>query len=233
MKSSVVLVSAMVVSLGLLCGCNPKPGTLVDHVPSPPPPKELAPLPDINDYHNPPKPKTLERESAAKDRAGPKAPNPEWAAGKPGKWTHIILHHSAGDVGDAALFDRAHRRRGWDELGYHFVIDNGGNDGLVEVGSRWKKQKHGAHCRVDKNDDNYWNEHGIGICLVGNFNGRAPSEKQMQSAARLVARLMADCNIPLKNILGHGQVPGASTDCPGKSFPYRDLFRRIAELQGK
>ena len=150
------------------------------------------------------------------------------------RWRWIVIHHSFPMVyGSAADIDRLHRKRGFDGLGYHFVIDNGGNDGLVEVGSRWEKQKHGAHCRVDKNDDNYWNEHGIGICLVGNFNGRAPSEKQMQSAARLVARLMADCNIPLKNILGHGQVPGASTDCPGKSFPYRDLFRRIAELQGK
>ena len=68
----------------------------------------------------------------------------------------------------------AHRRDNqWDELGYHFVIGNGTHtgDGQVEVGSRWGKQKHGAHC---KTPDNYYNDHGIGICLVGNFENSNP-----------------------------------------------------------
>ena len=234
MKSAAVFVSALVLSLGILCGCNPKPGTLVDHVPSPPPPKELAPLPELRDYHNPPKPKPEKPDPAGKpDVSAQEAPHAEWVAGNPDKWTHIILHHSADDIGDAELYDRLHRQRGWDELGYHFVIGNGTRDGLVEVGSRWKKQKHGAHCRVSKTDANYWNQHGIGICLVGNFNKHVPSERQMQSAAKLVGWLMIHCNIPRRNVLGHGQVPGTSTACPGKRFSYSDLFRRIAKQQSK
>jgi 5-methylcytosine-specific restriction endonuclease McrA len=38
------------------------------------------------------------------------------------------------------MFDRSHRDKGWDELGYHFVIGNGtsSGDGVVEVGTRWQ-----------------------------------------------------------------------------------------------
>ena len=41
------------------------------------------------------------------------------------QWRYVVLHHSATDSGSAAEFDKLHRRRGWDELGYHFVITNG------------------------------------------------------------------------------------------------------------
>ena len=41
------------------------------------------------------------------------------------------------------MIDHWHRDRGFDELGYHFVIGNGTNsgDGQIEVGPRWTKQK--------------------------------------------------------------------------------------------
>ena len=75
--------------------------------------------------------------------------DPAWYATSNGRqWRYIVIHHSATAGGNAQQFDVAHRQvRGFDELGYHFVIDNGngGPDGRVEVGSRWGKQKHGAH----------------------------------------------------------------------------------------
>src|SRR5690606_32161137 len=70
------------------------------------------------------------------------------AAGR--KWQWIVIHHSATPTGGAVEFDKLHREtNGWDELGYHFVIGNGTNtkDGMVEVGPRWVKQKHGAHAK--------------------------------------------------------------------------------------
>jgi hypothetical protein len=160
------------------------------------------------------------------------APNPAWVAADPGKWQYIIIHHSAETVGSAATCDRAHRLRGWDELGYHFVIGNGSltPDGLVEIGPRWWEQKHGAHCRPSPTDDNHWNEHGIGICLIGNFDKRRPSEAQLASAAQLVAWLMRQCNIAPDRVYGHGGVPGAKTACPGKFFPMGELMRRVAAI---
>lgn len=135
-------------------------------------------------------------------------------------WRYIVIHHSATDGGSAAAFDQAHRNRGWDELGYHFVIDNGdgGPDGRVEVGSRWRSQKWGAHC---KTPDNAYNDYGIGICLVGDFTDRMPSRAQLASLHRLVRYLATKYDIPPGNVVGHRDAPGTSTACPGRAFhPY-------------
>lgn len=133
-------------------------------------------------------------------------------------WDAIVIHHSATEVGSAEVFDKVHRSKGWDELGYHFVIGNGSEtpDGFVEVGSRWKKQKHGAHC---KTVDNHYNDYGIGICLVGNFESQYPSPAQLQSLRRLVVYLANKYNIPADRVLGHREVEGTNTRCPGRNMP--------------
>ncbi|MCD6365347.1 MAG: N-acetylmuramoyl-L-alanine amidase, partial [Planctomycetes bacterium] len=124
-----------------------------------------------------------------------------WYAPDTRKWRHIVIHHSATDAGSAEAFDRAHRGRGWDELGYHFVIDNGrgGPDGRVEVGGRWRKQKHGAHC--GRTRGNEFNEHGIGICVVGDFSSVLPSEAQLRSLRSLILYLMRTRGIAAANII--------------------------------
>lgn len=144
------------------------------------------------------------------------------------RWTHIIVHHSATDQGDALLFDKAHLNKGWDGIGYHFVIDNGSldrKDGQVEVSPRWLKQLPGAHCKADG-----MNERGIGICLVGNFNNERPSSRQMNALAHLVCQLKTYYRISEGHVYGHGQVHGASTECPGRNFPWDDFHRRVKKL---
>lgn len=128
-------------------------------------------------------------------------------------WKWIVIHHSATHNGGAAEFDRQHRARGWDELGYHFVIGNGTDtaDGLIEVGGRWRSQKHGAHA---KTDDNRFNELGIGTCVVGNFEDGRPSPKQVKALTALTASLMAKYNIPASRVIGHRDTKG--TACPGQ-----------------
>src|ERR1043165_7697894 len=142
-----------------------------------------------------------------------------WSVPISRQWRHIVVHHSASPTGSAASFDRAHREKGWDGLGYHFVIGNGtgSRDGQVEVGYRWTQQMQGAHA------GNYeFNQHGIGICLVGDFEkGGPPSAAQMHSLRSLVAFLQARCSIPTNEIIGHGNVPGRNTECPGR---YLDMM---------
>ena len=142
-------------------------------------------------------------------------------------WTAIIIHHSATDRGNAAIFDKDHRENhGWDGIGYDFVIGNGtdSGDGQVEVTYRWRRQITGAHC---KTDNNWANEDGIGICLVGNFNNYPPSNRQMQSLDELIRFLQKRYNISKNRIYGHGTTPGARvTDCPGSMFPM-DRFKSM------
>jgi len=145
------------------------------------------------------------------------------------RWEGIVIHHTVTEYGSASFIDRLHRDRGFDELGYHFVITNGegGRNGKIEVGSRWRKQKHGAHCRVNPHDDNYWNEHTIGIGLIGNFEKKRPTNAQYDALARLVKFLQNRYNIPTSKVIGHGNVPGAKTLCPGKQFSFWELRRRL------
>ncbi|MFH1062232.1 MAG: N-acetylmuramoyl-L-alanine amidase [Candidatus Omnitrophota bacterium] len=142
------------------------------------------------------------------------------------KWKYIIIHHSATDSGSALGFDQSHHARGFDRgLGYDFVIANGTAnkpDGQIEVSPRWIKQEDGAHCKAGE-----MNCKAIGICLVGNFNQDRVSKKQMDSLIYLVNRLRKYYNIPLKNILGHGQVKGAKTECPGTKFPWTDFKSKL------
>jgi len=141
------------------------------------------------------------------------------------KWDYIIIHHSATDAGNALEFDYAHTKRQWKGLGYHFVIDNGTagkRDGHIEVSPRWIHQEDGAHCKADG-----MNYRGIGICLVGNFSVDKVSPAQMDSLVYLVKVLKDYYNIPTSHILGHGQVKGAVTECPGKYFPWGEFYRRL------
>jgi len=141
------------------------------------------------------------------------------------KWKYIIIHHSATDEGNAYYFNILHRRKGWNEIGYDFVIDNGTKnkaDGAIEVSPRWIRQEVGAHCRASD-----MNSKGIGICLVGNFSKERISEKQLDSLIYLINVLRKYYRIPMSRIMGHGQVPGARTECPGKYFPWTEFRKKL------
>ncbi len=146
---------------------------------------------------------------------------PRWAEKK---WSAIVIHHSATENGNVAIFDRVHREDNkWEGVGYDFVIGNGTDsaDGEVEVTFRWHRQMVGAHC---KTPGNWANKNAVGICLVGNFDHMTPSKHQMASLARLVQFLQTRYHIPGARIYGHGAVPGTrSTDCPGTRFSMNAL----------
>ena len=139
----------------------------------------------------------------------------------PREWKYIVLHHSASVRGSAEIFDVAHRQRGWKCLGYHFVIGNGTDqgDGAIVAGPRWYSQEAGAHANATE-----FNEHGIGICLVGNFDQDVPTPAQLVALKTLINKLCHRYNIPGTNVVGHNQVRlGGSTACPGKNFPLKEL----------
>ncbi|MFP3938557.1 MAG: peptidoglycan recognition family protein, partial [Phycisphaerae bacterium] len=188
----------------LAAGCAPQSNEPISRLPMPEPdiaPPRHSPRPEARKVTPEPLETRTERtiEVSAKDETR--------------RWRYIVIHHSATDNGNADLFDAAHRRRGWDELGYHFVINNGagGPDGRVEVGSRWRRQKHGAHCRTPGNEHN---EHGIGICLVGDFSNHRPSQAQLHALRELVGRLAAEHEISADRVMGHLEAPEQTTACP-------------------
>lgn len=154
-------------------------------------------------------------------------PDRGWDVSLRRAWRHIVVHHSAVSRGNAAMYDRAHRSRGWSGLGYHFVVGNGtdSGDGEVEVGARWREQRQGAHA-----GNREYNGHGVGVCLVGNLERTKPTQKQMASLQRLVGFLQQRCDIGTRSVIGHREVPKAKTVCPGRHLDLAGL--RLALAQG-
>lgn len=144
----------------------------------------------------------------------------------PGRWKMIICHHSALQRGNAATYDRDHRRRGMENgLAYHFVIGDGvdSGDGQIEIGSRWLKQIKGGHVRSDE-----LNEVAIGICLVGNLDERKPTKNQVAALKELLVYLRDDVVGPGVQFLVHREADPHHTACPGRYFPTetaRNLFK--------
>lgn len=134
-------------------------------------------------------------------------------------WKYMVLHHTASEAGSIQSIDKAHRQRKdsagrpWLGIGYHFVIGNGNGmaDGETQPTFRWTRQLHGAHAGVAD-----YNQLGIGIVLVGNFEKSRPTPAQLQSARRLVRTLRTAYGIDNENIVTHGDVN--RTACPGRYF---------------
>jgi LysM repeat protein len=130
-------------------------------------------------------------------------------------WKYIVVHHSATSSGNAFRFDYFHRKVRHMERGmaYHFLIGNGRGlgDGAIQPGSRWLLQQPGGHVRSEQ-----MNEVAIGICLVGNFDKSPPTAKQMQSLTGLLRYLQGKYRVPRSRVIGHREVKGTHTKCPGK-----------------
>jgi len=63
-------------------------------------------------------------------------------------------------------------------------------------------------------DHSRWN-FAWGIALTGNFQIEHPTEKQLATLRGIVDQLKKIYKIPTENILGHKEVSGAQTACPG------------------
>ncbi len=144
-------------------------------------------------------------------------------------WRSIVLHHSATSAGSVESIDAVHRRqkdrsgKHWLGIGYHFVVGNGRKmaDGEIQPTFRWQQQLSGAHAGTREA-----NEHGIGICMIGNFDETAPTAKQLAAVRGLMKTLARRYAIPRERILRHLDVQ--ATLCPGRLFPWdqvtSDLF---------
>jgi len=145
---------------------------------------------------------------------------------KSGKWKKIIIHHSATPVDDAMNMHRVHKARGMKNgLAYHFVISNGSRkafDGEVFIGERWKSQLDGGHVKKLS-----WNQTCIGICLIGNFELKPPSSRQLKALEGLCEYLMKRCSISKSQVTTHKILHKGHTACPGKYLSLPSFIRRL------
>jgi len=98
-----------------------------------------------------------------------------------------------------------HRARGWNGIGYHYVIRR---DGTIENGRPLERA--GAHVEGH-------NANSIGICLVGGVSETGRSENNFEPPQwEALKGLLADLRgrFPGAGIKGHRDYPGVKKDCP-------------------
>jgi len=115
----------------------------------------------------------------------------------------IVVHCSASPQGrgdDAETIHAWHQERGFDGIGYHYVILE---DGTVQTGrpEYWA----GAHVRSH-------NDNSLGICLIGEGGDATP--EQMLSLRNLVLGLYHKYSGPV--VCGHNDLDHHKS-CPGFS----------------
>ena len=137
-----------------------------------------------------------------------------------GQWSRITVHHSAetssdpdgGSLEDSAATLRAIQKyhmddagHGWGDIGYHFVIDSGGR--IFEARElEWQ----GAHAGGSHNQQN------LGICLLGNFLKRSPTDAALKSLQLLLTQLRTKYRIPADRVEPH--LFYGNTQCPGPAL---------------
>ena len=118
----------------------------------------------------------------------------------------IIIHCSATPEGKpftVADIDRWHRDRGWQGIGYHYVVYL---DGSIYKGR--SEEIIGAHCSGQ-------NAHSIGICYIGGLDASGKAKDTRTPAQRkALHELVSDLKTryPAATIHEHNEF--ANKDCP-------------------
>lgn len=140
----------------------------------------------------------------------------------------IIVHHTGGTDTNPLLDTSHHTARtikaghlanGWNDIGYHYVIEK---DGKTVAGRDEKVI--GAHT-VGMNDKS------IGICLSGNFDATLPTQEQLNAFVALYKALYAKYpHITPDKIYPHRKY--AKKTCYGKKLSdtfFSELVQKVSQ----
>ena len=121
--------------------------------------------------------------------------------------TLIIIHCSAVrpyQTSTAAQIDSWHRARGWNGIGYHYVIYR---DGSVHPGR--PVEQIGAHCTGH-------NANSIGVCYIGGCaaDGKTPKDTRTPQQREALRRFVADLQKQYPGATVHGHREFAAKACP-------------------
>ena len=139
------------------------------------------------------------------------------------------------------MIDQWHRDRGWNGIGYHFVIVNdkhdSAKDGEIQKGRDIVMI--GAHARG-------LNSRSIGICCIGHGDYDPFTEAQHESLVSKISDLIDEYDdIKVENVIGHRELNrlvaegrlsneyATSKTCPGRNVDMevlRDRIRKHKEI---
>lgn len=150
---------------------------------------------------------------------------------------YVVVHTAAfaGNDCDRKLIDEWHRARGWNGIGYHYVIINDRHaelpDGTVQSGR--PPGTPGAHVEG-------LNMRSVGICCAGNGDVDPFTEAQLESLVKLVSMLIDEYPaLGVDSVIGHREINRLVADglvearyrtsksCPGRKIDMDDIRARV------
>lgn len=151
---------------------------------------------------------------------------------------YFVVHTAAysGRNCDRDMIDRWHRQKGWNGIGYHFVIINDKHDTLPDGTLQKGRPIHrtGAHVKGI-------NIRSLGICCVGHGDRKSFTRAQRETLFELLSDLMDRFEVPIDRVIGHREVnrladagvvgPAYRTTktCPGRLVDLDELRADLKE----
>ncbi len=140
----------------------------------------------------------------------------------------LIIHHAyMTDLKDGQSTDRIKRYHtkvnGWDNIGYHYVLEYDKKKVLVQKGRLESAQ--GAHALK-------FNTKSLGICVVGNYDREELESDKFDTLVALCIHLCQFAHVAPDNIIGHRDtyiIRGVDVEksCPGTLFPMNELRESV------
>ena len=143
----------------------------------------------------------------------PKHATKKYALRLPTDITTLTIHHTVSPPDRSIESIAAYHvdSNDWPGIGYHFVLKDDGR--IYQTNYLTTKSYHAGSLAAPGDE----NAISVGIALQGDFTNAPPPQAQLDAARQLVAYLRGElANVTA--ILGHRQMPGASTACPGATW---------------
>lgn len=130
----------------------------------------------------------------------------------------IIVHCSATPEGRHTTVEEIrqwHLQRGWNDIGYHYVIYL---DGTIHKGR--PESVVGAHCSG-------YNKNSIGVCYIGGVakDGKTPKDTRTEGQKRALIEILRRLKKDYPKATLHGHNEFANKACP--SFNVKEEYKNL------
>lgn len=221
-----------------LCGCEirNKPEVLITNLPyADPEESPYGPPPKVIKEEEVVVPPTVKKEVATE--VGQVIPRSAWTTAgpdlknvQPMNGVKLITFHHSGDGKPFTATETTavakhieavrqyHRQRGMVDIGYHFAIDGAGR-----IWQLRELKYEGQHVRISTNGTR-WNEHNLGIVVLGDFEKQVPTAASKQRMTAFAKFLLGHYNLPATAVHYHGEL--VQTTCPGSLGTFVAAMRK-------
>ncbi len=140
------------------------------------------------------------------------------------KVTKIVVHHPVANWTVQRTHDY-HLGIQYNGIGYNYYVQKDGRAFYGRSGP--DKEYQGAHA-IGRNNDT------IGVCAEGNFEVEKMQPLQYNKLVDVLVFLCKKHKLTYKDVVGHKELPGQSTACPGKNLNLDQLREDVRKkLEGK